>query len=86
MHDDGLGVTEKSQRLYLATALIFLVVAVVELVVYFTDSFGNSVENVASSFWLSSSLCLGNVGLYLYARHKSESQRRLILGPEVTAT
>ena len=71
--------------MYLVTALVFLVVAVIELVVYATDSFGNSVENIASSFWLSGSLFLGNVGLYLYARHKSRKQRRLLLGPELTS-
>ncbi len=84
MPGKGLGLTEKSLRMYLAAAFVFLVVALIELIVYVTDSFGNSVENVASSFWLSGSLCLGNVGLYLYAKHKSQKQRRLLLDPQPT--
>jgi hypothetical protein len=85
MHDDGSVLSEKSQSAYLAATLVFLIVAVVEYFVYVTDSFGNSGENVASSFWLLGCLCLGNVGFYLYARQKSRKQRRLPLGPELTA-
>ena len=44
MQGNGLGLTEKSLRMYLAAALVFMVVAVIELVVYVTDSFGNSVR------------------------------------------
>jgi hypothetical protein len=84
MQYDGLGLTEKSLRMYLVAALLFLAVTIIESVVYVTDSFGNSVENVASSFWVAGTLCLGNVGLYLYARHKSRKQRQLLLEPQLT--
>ncbi|MFI5419716.1 MAG: hypothetical protein ACHQ1H_01985 [Nitrososphaerales archaeon] len=84
MQDDRLGLTEKSLRMYLVVALLFLVVTMIELGVYVTHSFGNSVENVASSFWVAGTLCLGNVGLYLYARQKSRKQRRLLLEPQLT--
>ncbi len=82
MQNNRLRFPEKSLRLYLAAAFFFLVVTVIEMAVYITHSFGNSVENVASSFWLSGSLCLGNVGLYLFAKHKNNVQRRALFDNE----
>jgi len=82
--DNALGLPEKSLRMYLATATIFLCVTVIAILVYATDPFGNKIENVASNFWISGSLFLGNIGLYLYAKRKYQKQRRLLLETERT--
>jgi hypothetical protein len=73
-----LGVPSKSPRLFLFEALVYLIITIVGLVVFFTHSFGNSLVNLASNFWLFGIMCVGNVAFYLNARNKYEKQRRLV--------
>ena len=65
--------------MYLVAAIVYLGVTLVGVIVYVTDSFGNSVENLISNFWISGLLSLANVVFYLYGQHENEKRRKYCL-------